>query len=70
MSAPDTNTKKQAKRHRPALLGIGSSILFALLLLLGLIVFLFVGREGPGDPADDPAAGAETDGGAGGEGGQ
>ncbi len=47
MSAPDTNTKKQAERHKPALLGMGSAILFALLLLLGLIVFLFATGGAP-----------------------
>jgi len=31
MSAPDTNTERQAKRHSPALIGIAVAVLLAVL---------------------------------------
>jgi len=37
MSAPETNVERQKKQHRPALMGIRGAVLFALVLLLGLI---------------------------------
>jgi len=37
MSAPDTNTDKQERAHRPALLGIKAAIAFGLLMLLGVL---------------------------------
>ena len=37
MSAPETNVEKQKKQHKPALMGIRGAVLFALVLLLGLI---------------------------------
>lgn len=40
MSANDTNTEDEAKRHKPALLGIGGSIVWGAVLLVGLIVWI------------------------------
>ncbi|SEL17013.1 hypothetical protein LVO79_04750 [Roseivivax marinus] len=54
MSAPDTNTEKEEQRHRPALLGIRASIIYAGILLLGLIVWLVVsGQDDTGEPGGD-----------------
>ncbi|SFE61849.1 hypothetical protein [Roseivivax sediminis] len=54
MSAPDTNTEKEEKRHRPALLGIRASLIYAAILLLGLIVWVFAsGEEDTGEPGGD-----------------
>lgn len=38
MSAPDTNTRKQASRHRPALIGIAFAVLLGV-LFFGLNLF-------------------------------
>ncbi len=51
MSAPDTNTPKEARRHRPALLAIAAAILF------GFIMFMAIGFEAT-DDSDDPAMSA------------
>ncbi|MCB5197661.1 hypothetical protein SAMN05428995_102102 [Loktanella sp. DSM 29012] len=40
MSAPKTDLDKQEKRHRGALTGIGTVVIFALLLLATLLFFL------------------------------
>lgn len=40
MSAPDTNTEKQARRHRGPLTGMLGVVLFALVLLAGLAVWV------------------------------
>jgi hypothetical protein len=39
MSAPDTNTEDQEKRHRPSLWGIRGAMIFGALMLIGLIGF-------------------------------
>jgi len=55
MSAPDTNVKKQARRHRPALIGIALAVVF------GVLFFLF--DVGSGVDDEGPVVeGAETDG--------
>ncbi|MGR3271287.1 hypothetical protein DU478_04705 [Thalassococcus profundi] len=46
MSAPDTNVKKQEKAHKPSLLGIKGVLVFAGVLLAGLIVWTFVQSDG------------------------
>ena len=46
MSAPDTNTHKQEKEHKPSLLGIKGAMLFAVLAILVVILFMWGnGRE-------------------------
>lgn len=55
MSAPETNVKKQARRHRPALIGIALAVVF------GVLFFLF----DVGSAVDDEAPlveGADTGG--------
>jgi len=37
MSAPETNIEKQQDRHKPALFGMGAVVIWALVLLAGLI---------------------------------
>lgn len=60
MSAPDTDVKKQEKQHKTPLAGMIWAVVFAVVLLAGLILWLsFSGNE----PGDDQPIGAE-DGGA------
>ena len=40
MSAPDTNTDKQAKQHRGPLRGMAGVVIFALILLAALAFFV------------------------------
>jgi hypothetical protein len=51
MSAPDTNLKKQEKRHAGPLIGISAGILLVIVLITGFI-FLQVSP-----PEDDAATG-------------
>ena len=57
MSSPDTNKKKDAKRHRGPLLGLLGVVLFAL-LLLG-ILSIYVSSRG-NEPGDGESIGEET----------
>jgi cytoskeletal protein RodZ len=50
MSAPETNVEKQKKQHKPALMGIRGAVLFALVLLLGLIGWVASQGQTPIDP--------------------
>lgn len=52
MTAPDTNTRKQAKRHKPSLLGISIAVIVAGLLLIWMLTRVFV----TGEATDDQAA--------------
>jgi len=46
MSAPETNVETQKKQHKPALIGIRAAMIFAGILLLGLIVWtVWQGQE-------------------------
>lgn len=40
MSAPNTNVEKQARRHRPALIGITAAIVFAAVLFVVWLFFI------------------------------
>lgn len=51
MSAPDTNTEKQKERHKPALFGIGFSMIWGLVLLALLVIFVILWGDDP-DGAD------------------
>ncbi|WP_209427360.1 hypothetical protein [Pararhodobacter sp. SW119] len=55
MTAPDTNTKKQARRHRGPLIGIILAVLVA-----GALMFWFLGRTMVVEPEvqDEPPAAA------------
>ena len=55
MSAPDTNLEKQKKQHKPALTGIRLVVIFAALLLIALVSWMFIqtdGREGAVEDAN------------------
>lgn len=47
MSAPKTNLEKQEERHKGPLTGIRLVVLFALILLVGLVIFFAVGGDSP-----------------------
>lgn len=57
MSAPDTNVKRQKKRHKIPLWGMIASVAFAVVLLVGLILWLSAGGNEPGneEPIDGSA---------------
>ena len=42
MSAPQTNVETQAKRHRPALFGISSVLVYSTILLAAFLIFVTV----------------------------
>lgn len=50
MSAPDTTVETQKKQHKPALMGIRAAVVFALVLLLGLIVWVASQGQTPVEP--------------------
>lgn len=61
MSAPETNTEKQKKRHKTPLQGMIWVVAFALILLAALVIYVsFSGNE----PGDGQPVGAESEGGA------
>ncbi|MFD1342377.1 hypothetical protein [Litorisediminicola beolgyonensis] len=41
MSAPDTNTGTQEKRHAPSLFGIKASLTYGLVLLAAFVAYVF-----------------------------
>ncbi len=47
MSAPDTNVKSEEKKHKSALLGIKATMVYAAILLTGLVVWTFFQSDGP-----------------------
>lgn len=52
MSAPETNVEKQEKRHKPALIGMGAAVVWAGVLLVGLILWIvYQGNEPEGAEA-------------------
>ena len=60
MSAPDTTTRKESERHRGPLRGMFAVVLFALVLLAGLMFFV-AGRGGtPEGPRVNGATGEST----------
>lgn len=56
MSAPDTDPEKQAKRHRPSLIGMGAVVALALVLLIALISVV-VDRGGTPEGAEEQVDG-------------
>ncbi|SFG16585.1 hypothetical protein SAMN04488020_101372 [Palleronia marisminoris] len=58
MSAPDTNKKKDAKRHKGPLMGMVGVVIFAV-ILLGLLSIYVVNRGN--EPADSTPISEETE---------
>ncbi len=63
MSAPKTNIEKEKRRHRTPLTGMISVIVFALVLLVGLTLWITTQGNEPGDEEGvvDPTAGAGSE---------
>ena len=61
MSAPDTNTEKERKRHKPALWSIKGGLALAGVLLLVYVGWLFIQTDGPegADVQVQPGIGTE-----------
>ncbi len=60
MSAPDTDTETQKKRHRHALIGIKTAIIAGALLMIAGVVYAVLqatdpSPEGDAQPVDGPA---------------
>lgn len=49
MSAPDTNVKKQERRHKVPLWGMSIGLAFAAVLLILYFVYLFAAGQEPGE---------------------
>ncbi len=47
MSAPETNVAKQEKNHRTPLIGMAAMVIFALVLLVGLVIWLSAAGNEP-----------------------
>ncbi|SHJ37431.1 hypothetical protein SAMN04488012_10893 [Palleronia salina] len=58
MSAPDTDVKKQQRRHKFPLVGMAWMVVWAAVLLIGLIVYLSLSGNEPGNetPIDEESA--------------
>ena len=65
MSAPKTDPEKHAKRHKGPLAGLTGVILWALVLLVGLTIFVVFRANDPGNEqpieADRAGVGSEVD---------
>lgn len=46
MSAPNTNVEKEKQRHKPAIFGIKAVMVYAAVLLLGLVLWTFYQSDG------------------------
>ncbi|QDY69427.1 hypothetical protein [Qingshengfaniella alkalisoli] len=53
MSASETNTEKQAKRHSPALIGIGIAVAIGVIIAVVLAVSVAIRGNDPGDQDDN-----------------
>lgn len=62
MSAPSTNTKKQVKRHRPAIWGFIISGIFVAVLFLAYLANLSSQGNQPGEEGTTVAPGVLSDG--------
>ena len=58
MSAPDTNIKKQERRHKPSLFGIKGSLIIVALLTIAFVFYLAL--SGASTDEDDGITGAGT----------
>lgn len=63
MSAPSTNTDKQAKRHRPVIWGFIALAVFVSILLFAYLANLAAQGNEPGESTQEvPAAAAPSEG--------
>ncbi len=53
MSAPDTNVKKQERRHKVPLMGMKSVVVFAALALIALVFYTVLQTEDTGEETID-----------------
>ncbi len=60
MSAPNTNVKKQEKRHKGPLWGMVWAVAVALILLVGLVLWMTGSGNEPGN--DEPVDGSAVTG--------
>lgn len=62
MSAPNTDPKKDAKRHKGPLAGLTGVVIWALVLLVGLTIFVTMRANDPGDeqPVEAEQAGSTS----------
>ena len=58
MSAPDTDVKKQQKRHRFPLVGMAWMVIWAIGLLIAMVIYLSWSGNEPGNstPIDEESA--------------
>ncbi|QFU09244.1 hypothetical protein PARPLA_02434 [Rhodobacteraceae bacterium THAF1] len=61
MSAPNTDVEKQKRRHKTPLMGMAWMIVWAVVLLIGLIVYITMTGNEPGDDTPIGAEGAATE---------
>ena len=63
MSAPNTDTDKQERRHKVPLMGITLAMVWAAVLLVALIVYLSWSGNEPGNdvPIDEEGKGQQSD---------
>ena len=61
MSAPKTDVEKQTRQHRTPLVGMAAVVIFALVLLVGLYVWLSAASDGPEGAEDQVRPGVGTD---------
>ncbi|SNR26760.1 hypothetical protein [Puniceibacterium sediminis] len=47
MSAPDTNTTTEEKRHKPSILGMKAVLIFVAILLVGWLVWTVSAADAP-----------------------
>lgn len=72
MSAPNTDPEKQGEKHKTPLVGMTMMIVWAAVLLVGLLVYLSFSGNEPGDdvPIDEEGASEQSDMGSGGADGE
>ncbi len=63
MSPPDTDLEKQERRHKGPLGGMAAAMIFAAVLLVGLVLYLAYAGNEPGEPEEhiDSRTGQEVE---------
>ncbi|MCQ0093608.1 hypothetical protein [Roseovarius sp. M141] len=60
MSAPDTNTEKKKPAHKTPIVGMIGAVVFALLLLFGLVTWLSFDGNTPGESDTEEGINSEV----------